>query len=76
MSIPVPHRKLKDTSFASVNRVEAQCEGKRRFDSPVEMERMQRHKTRKLQMYRCPHCGGWHFSGNTDRGTMRKRTNK
>lgn len=41
-----------------------QCEGKQRFDSPHIGYRINRRKKApKRDVYRCPHCGGWHLGG-------------
>ncbi len=77
MPAPIPHRNRKDAHCSSfVLDAAVQCEGKQRFASRDEVERVQRYRKRKKQPYRCPHCGGWHFAGTTARGTMRKRASK
>lgn len=45
----------------------SQCTGKVRFDSPVIAHRAHRRRGKGRSVYRCPHCGGWHFGGTTGR---------
>lgn len=61
---------------ASHSTPEAQCEGKRRYDSVGDVARALRRPGHKAHPYRCPYCQGWHVSTTMTYRTRRKRSNK